>query len=44
MKYFGEGGLNDKLKIKETDNEKMTQIQKWKELIDEGELYLDTEK
>lgn len=24
-------------------NEKMTQIQKWKELIDEGELYLDTE-
>lgn len=24
-------------------NEKMTQIQKWKELIDEGELYLDAE-
>ncbi len=24
-------------------NEKMTQIQKWEELIDEGELYLDTE-
>ena len=31
-------GMSDELV-----NEKMTQIQKWKELIDEGELYLDTE-